>query len=271
MASKRVTDRQAAGREVLAAVAVHGAEATARLAAEVGGAAAGVGAAQAQLARRLEGLLAALVAADERHLDAAARLAGARRRRDEAARRLGRLLVAVRRLAAGIYGEGADGLLGWRGRVAQRPRPMLGQARRAVARLLDPAAARPARRFARVSVAEGEWVERLEPAIAELSAALDAVETARRRAESTLLAKVAALAAYDLAFARLVRWVEALFGLAGLPDLAVRVRPGRRRRARPASPLPDRPPSAARRPPSAASRRAVGGMRSRSPGGASSS
>lgn len=230
MASKMVVDRQGLGRQVLTAMEVHAGEVAAGLGEEVGEAAGGTGVMQRELRRRLEGRLAVLVAADEEHLDAVTELAGARGRRDPAAGELYRLLVRVRRLAVGIYGAGATELLGLCGRVSQRPVVMLRQARRAVGRLLDPAVPRPEKLFAGTTVDEGEWVERLAPMIEALARAVDEVNVARRRTESTLRAKTEALAAYDLAFGRLARYVEALFDLAGLPELASRLRPRARRR-----------------------------------------
>jgi hypothetical protein len=245
MASKMVVDRQAVGRDVLAALAVHDGEVADGLRREVGDAAGGVAELQATLRRRLEGRLEALVAADEEHLAATGDLAAARRRRDAAARELYRLLVGLRRLAEGLYGSGARELLRIEGRVAQRPVPMLRQARRMMARLADPAVPRPERRFASATADEGEWAELLAPAIEALAAALHSTDRARRRVESTLLAKTEALAAYDLAHGRLARYGEALFELAGLPEYASRLRPRGRRRARGAA---RRPPSALRQP-----------------------
>jgi hypothetical protein len=245
MASKMVVDRQARGADVLAALAVHGGEVADGLRREVGDAAGGVAQLQATLRRRLEGRLEALVAADEEHLAATGDLVAARRRRDAAARELYRLLVAVRKLAEGLYGTGAGELLRIEGRVAQRPVPMLRQARRVMARLADPAMTRPERRFASATADEGEWAELLAPAIEALAAALDSADRARRRAESTLLAKTEALAAYDLAHGRLARYGEALFELAGLPEYASRLRPRVRRRGRGAS---RRPPIELRQP-----------------------
>lgn len=247
MPSKMVVDRQELGRQVLAAMAVHAGEVAAGLGEVVGEAAGATGAMQRELRWRLEGRLAVLVAADEEHLDATAELTAARGRRDAAAGELYRLLVRVRRLAVGIYDAGAEGLLGLGGRVSQRPVVMLRQARRAVGRLVDPEVPRPEKLFAGTTVDEGEWVERLEPMIEALARAVDEVNVARRRTESTLRAKNEALAAYDLAFGRVARYLEALFHLAGLPELASRVRPrARRRPSPPASPplvLPeDAPP-----------------------------
>jgi hypothetical protein len=231
MASKMVVDRQAVGRDVLAALAVHDGEVADGLRREVGDAAGGVAGMQATLRRRLEGRLEALVAADEEQLAATGDLAAARRRRDAAARDLYRLLVAVRKLAEGLYGAGARELLRIQGRVAQRPVPMLRQARRVMARLADPAMPRPERRFASATADEGEWAELLAPAIEALAAALRSTDMARRRVESTLLAKTEALDAYDIAHRRLARYGEALFELAGLPEYASRLR--RRPSARP--------------------------------------
>lgn len=241
MASKMVTDRQRLGREVLAAIDAHAGEIAAALAADLGQPAAGSGALQHSLRQRLEERLEALVRADEEHLSALADLAGPRRRRDEAAAELGRWLVRVRRLAEGIYGDGAAGLLGLDGRISQRSVVLLRQARRAVAQIADPARPRPPQLFASDAVDETEWLARLRPPIAALDRALGEVARAARRAESTLAAKQAALADYDIAFGRLARFLESLFTLAGFPSFAARLRPGGGRlRATLGTSLPDR-------------------------------
>jgi hypothetical protein len=234
MPSKMITDRQAQGRQVSAAIGVHAGEAAASLERHVqsvlGETIGAIEEMQLTLQRVFDAQLGSLVDADEAHLDSEREAVGPRNQRDAARDELYGALTEVRRLADAIYGAGSLEPLGLTGPLSRRPEVLLRQARRAVMRLADPAAPRPEKLFATASVDEAEWIERLEPPIAALEQALEQVVFTRRRAESTLTAKNEALAVYDFAFGRTSRFMEALFDLSGLPSFASRLRPpvGRR-------------------------------------------
>jgi hypothetical protein len=236
MASKMVIDRQALGTQVSAAIAAHAGEAEAALDRQVrsllGDGVTGIEALQGTLRRALERHLALLVEADEAHLAAVGDLAAPRRRRDAGAAELYSGLVEVRRLAEGLWADRAEELLRLGGPVSQNPVTLLRQARRVLARLSDPATPRPEKRFDSAAVDETEWVARLAPPADALDKALSQLRFATRQTESTLQAKNEALAAYDLQFGRLSRFLEALFDLSGLPSFASRLRPPITRRGR---------------------------------------
>lgn len=229
MPSKMVTDRQAQGRQVSAAIGVHAGEVAASLDRQVRGilgeGVTAIEELQLTLQRAFDAQLAALVEADETHLDALAVLQGPRQQRDAASEELYAALTEVRRLADGLYGPGGATLLDVQGPLSRNPEVLLRQAKRAVARLSDPEVPRPQALFATAGVSDEEWIERLEPPIAAIEEAIDAVAAGRRHSESTLKAKNEALAAYDLAFGRTARFMEALFDLSGLPAFASRLRP----------------------------------------------
>ncbi|HEX2162468.1 MAG TPA: hypothetical protein VHM02_00825, partial [Thermoanaerobaculia bacterium] len=229
MPSKMVTDRQAVGAQVSAAIDTHAGEAAAALDRQVRSLL-GEGVTEIEellgtVRRLFDRHLALLVEADEAHLATVGNLADPRRGRDEAVARLSSALVEVRRLAEGLYGERAEELLRLGGAVSQNPVVLLRQARRVVARVADAGTPRPPKRFDSASVDEAEWLERLEPEIEALEQALSRVRFGRRQMESTLRAKNEALAAYDVAFGRTARFMEALLDLSGLSSFASRLRP----------------------------------------------
>jgi hypothetical protein len=234
MPSKMVTDRQTLGRQVSAAIGVHAGEVAASLDRQVRGilgeGVTAIEELQVTLQRAFDAHLAALVDADETHLDALAVLQPPRRRRDAVRDELFSALTDVRRLALALYGPAGEVLLDVRGPLSRNPEVLLRQASRAVTRLSDPEVPRPEALFATAAVSEEEWIERLEPPIAALEEAIAEVASARRQSESTLEAKNEALAAYDLTFGRTARFMEALFDLSGLPSFASRLRPPVNRR-----------------------------------------
>lgn len=234
MPSKMVTDRQALGAQVAAAIDIHAGEADAAFAHQVrsvlGRDEPRVGELQVTVRQVHDRYLALLVEADEAHVAATGDLAEPRRQRDEATTQLYTALVGVRQIAEGLYGDGTEELLRLGGPVSQNPVVLLRQAQRVVARLADPEVPRPERRVVS-AYDESEWVEQLGPPIEALEQVLSRLRSSLRRTESTLKAKNEALAAYDLAFGRVSRFMEALFDLAGLPSFASRLRPPIGRRA----------------------------------------
>jgi hypothetical protein len=73
------------------------------------------------------------------------------------------------------------------------------------------------------------YQEPLAAAVARLEAAQDAMQREQRELQITLMAKNRALAEHDACFMTVARTLEALFRLAGLTELADRVRPSARR------------------------------------------
>ncbi|MEM7481743.1 MAG: hypothetical protein AAF481_11260 [Acidobacteriota bacterium] len=236
MPSKMVTDRQKSALAVEAAATTHSADVSAALtpifALSVEGdeAVPDLGVLQRILGRRIQRMRLEMVSADEAHLDELADDDSPRRRRDEAADRLSVTLRSFRDLAEGIFGEGRGmPFLGLDTQVSRDPVVVLRQGRRAVERLRDESLPTPEFLLPSLSVDREDWATTLERDLQPLDEALERVAQEGREAEATLLAKQAAMDAYDRTFLQSARLLEALYRAAGLTELGDRVRPSTRR------------------------------------------
>lgn len=180
----------------------------------------------------------AVVAADEAHLAEVMDDRDPRRRRNLAAAEVRRVLVGIRRAAAGFFGtEEAAEVLNLEGLTSRDPVTLHRQATRVMERLRDPALVLPPSQLSGEAPDREGWAARLEPALAALKETNDAVGEEDREAELTLAAKRAALADHDQDVSALLRIVQGFLQLGDRRDLAEEVRPARlRRRARAASP-----------------------------------
>jgi hypothetical protein len=184
----------------------------------------------------------AMTAASEAHVSELADDQASRDRRDQAAVALRGAAARLRRTAEGAYGaKAAANLLAFEA-GSRDPRALEIQVDRVLARLTAAdLELPPALRGVAVDVAE--WAATLAPLHAELKAALAEVGRESREAESTLQAKKATVAEFDVTFARTARLAESLFANAGLVDIAAKVRPAPRRPGR-VDQLPEEPPAA---------------------------
>jgi hypothetical protein len=125
MPSKMITDRQAQGRQVSAAIGVHAGEAAASLERHVqsviGESIEAIEEMQLTLQRVFDAQLGSLVDTDEAHLDSEREAVGPRSRRDAARDELYSTLTEVRRLADALYGAGSLEPLGLTGPLSRRP------------------------------------------------------------------------------------------------------------------------------------------------------
>jgi hypothetical protein len=183
-----------------------------------------------------------MVAAAEAHVAELNDDQAARDRRDQAATALRDAAARLRRTAEGAYGpQAATNLLAFEA-GSRDPRALEIQVDRVLARLSSPDLELPTA-LAGVAVDVAEWAATITPLLTELKAALAEVGREVREAESTLQAKKAAIAEFDVTFGRTARLAESLFTNAGLVDIAAKVRPAARRPG-PADEAPDEPPVA---------------------------
>lgn len=172
----------------------------------------------------------AMVAADEAHSAELRDDEAPRQRRDEAAAVLYDILVAVRRAANGHFGSDlASRLLDLEGSTSQDPLTLYRQASRVVERLRNPELELPASQLGEEPDRES-WAAQLEPPLAALKAAIDAVEQEARDLDLTLADKQTALEEHDIDAGAIARTVEGFLRLAARRDLSEEVRPARLRR-----------------------------------------
>ena len=240
MPSKGVIDRQRVAQDVLQAARTHSQQVGEALAAQLGGFVAegeptpDFVAFQLLLARYLEDRLTRLVAADEIHLvelddDQAPRL-----RRDEAVAQLHVSLVRIRDVIKAAYGTVlGTNLLGIDGATSNDPLTLHRQASRALDRLREPKMELPAVQLGGVDVDLQGLADELQPATAELTAALREVRHEQRQREATLKLKNEAMGEVDAAIGGVGRVLIGCDEIAGFPSFAARIRltlPARRAR-----------------------------------------
>lgn len=192
-----------------------------------------------------------LVAADQRHLAELDNDRELRSRRDEVVNDLRSDFGQLRDTFRGLFGPDDAAKLALEGPTEREPATVLRVAQDVVLRLRDPAIALSQPRFQGFTVDTEALVAQLEPKTAELSAIFDELNRQARAAEVTQRQKNLAMEAFDATFLRIARLLEAIFELAGLSDLAARVRPSTHRPGRREAdeaddnetPQPDTPPA----------------------------
>ncbi len=188
-------------------------------------------------AEELEEWCRAMVEADAALQRSRATLRRRRRRRDRRAQRVYDFLATVRKLFKGLVAyEGAIDSLDMRGPTPRKPRALLNSARHAAGVLADPDqepacsfAARRAGRLKTSGLARRLTVrcDRLAEALAAVTAG-EAAEVAALEAQRQAIEEVSRLCL------KTARLFELLLENLGLPTLASSVRPGVKRRGRPA-------------------------------------
>ncbi len=169
-----------------------------------------------------------MVTTDRAYRDQRTRESLARGQRNTAAKEVNRQVVGIRRAFAGIYDAEKLAELGFARRTPQQPAELLEQASHLVARLSVPGLDLSGGRFGRFELAPGLWAK-LAEAVAELHRAIDELARQQRQTEALKLAKDNGLDDYNRWFLWTARTVESLCKLAGLDDVAKRVRPSSRR------------------------------------------
>jgi hypothetical protein len=234
MGSKMVVDRQKSAEAVLAAGRTHKDPLTSWFG-ESFGADAGPAVALivSKAIARLERDLAAMVRADDANLSELADDAGALAARDGSAADTYAALTELREVGTAVYGADHMRRLGFEGSTPQDAT--------AIARLADfvlanvATVAPPAPRKTGLTLDASQWTAPLTASAGALKAALSNVATEKREAESTLVAKNAAVAAYDKSFSVAANLLSAFLASAGQKELARRVRPSTRKPGQTAS------------------------------------
>jgi hypothetical protein len=137
-----------------------------------------------------------------------------------------------------------------------------------LAALVDPSVTLPSPRRQSLSLYRQAFAQELEKDLANLEEALTVVAREVREAEATLSAKNTALRAHNDAYARTTAWLAGACELAGLAELAAKVRPVRRvshattpEPGKPADPAPVVPPTEEQERALRAKRPALGGQK----------
>jgi len=239
MLSKMVTNRLRKAAQVEAAVKMHGGlaaeavEEDLRLLMEEGDAPPAVLEMLRLLGRKLARARQVLEAADGAHRLELDDDAAPRRLRDAAAREVYFAVSRLRAVFRGLYGIAvATELLGVGGRTAEDPLVLHSQAQRILKRFTAPDLRLPEFEVAGMGMEPEACVARLRPSVDRLGLALREVNRQRRAAEATLKAKTEALRDYDRTYQGVAKTLEGLLTLAGLEELARRVRPTQRKASR---------------------------------------
>lgn len=246
MASRMVTNREKAVREVASAAREHAGRAAesiaARLAQELreGETVPNVPLFLELLSRLLARQADQLAASDEGHLGERGLRSDIRSRRIAALSAVRKALIDIRIAFDGAYGDGATAKVFNLETVIGRDSQLaLRQALRVLARLDEGLPPLPPLRVAGFEGNPLEWTSTLRPAAQELGRILEEAATTKRHTQALLSVKHERLEKFDSAYAQTAQMVEAFFKFAEMPDQARQVRPrARRTLGRPAEEQP---------------------------------
>jgi hypothetical protein len=155
--------------------------------------------------------------------------AGPREERDEAAAEVRSLLVDLRAAVDTVYGPTGLRKLGIDAAVPSDPSVLASLGARVREALVDKKVKLPKARRGGLNIDRGAFASGLETHLPKLKSALKSTAKEAREADETLRGKQTAQRDYDLAFSRGAAWLSATFALAGLDELAGKVRPSGRR------------------------------------------
>jgi hypothetical protein len=233
MPSKQVTDRQKSGSSVVAAGEAHADRVATELDAVLspylrkGEKIPNLALFMHLVTRALADARDAMVAADEAHQAELADDAAPREARDEAATALYAEITDLREWLTGLYGAAATKRLGFSDITPRDPVALERFAGEITGALGSQPLPKPRRKGVRWAPAE--TIQQIDALRASLRQHLKDVAREAREAEATVIAKSAAMAAYDERFSRVATCLAGVFRLAGPVDLAARVRPSARR------------------------------------------
>ncbi len=151
-----------------------------------------------------------------------------RKSRDEAFKALNPHVKGIKDIFRGACGDTEATDLGFSLRMPERAADLQEQAEHLVDRLSSPQEL-PVIRYRGVDLDPAAVVEEMRPLVERLGVALEELTREERQSEAMKIAKDEAIAAYDRSFLWAAGSAESLFKLAGLPEIAKRVRPSSRR------------------------------------------
>ena len=173
----------------------------------------------------------AMVEADEATRMEKDEASGVREDRDRVASELRGQYVRQRDALIKLHDERVAKMAGFETTVEQEPSPLTLQVRRAINRLKSGEVVFE-KTFAGIRIDAVEYGKELEPLLEELETIMRGLDVEVRETEGMIQAKADAIAAHDLLFIPGAQCIEAAFKMAGMPELAKKVRPSVRRAGR---------------------------------------
>ncbi len=170
-----------------------------------------------------------VVTTDRDYRDQKAREAISRERRDDRVTAVNTGVIDLRQAFTGIYSDGKLAEFGFARRTPSRPGELEEQTTYLVQRLSDPDLDLTGSRYDKLQLDAHNMAQGLIKSVETLHQATDELAQQVRKTEALKLAKDNALARYNKSFLWIARTVESLCHLAGLDEVAQRVRPSQRR------------------------------------------
>ena len=170
-----------------------------------------------------------VVATDRQYRDQKARESISRRHRDDQVDSVTSEVLGLRKALTGILSDDKLAELGFARRTPTRPEVLQEQASHLVERLGDSESDMSGSRYRNLQLDVSDLAQELNVAVEALQTASDDLVREERETEVLKLAKDEALTTYNQSFLWIARTVEALCRLAGLDEVAKRVRPSQRR------------------------------------------
>ncbi len=170
-----------------------------------------------------------MVETDRAYRDQRTRETLFRGRRDEQVAAVNSAVVGLRRAFTGFYRDEMLAEVGFARRTPQQPRELLEQATHLAVRLADPDLELTGSRFDDVELEVPKLAQKLAAPVDQLKLASDELAREERQTEALKLVKDEALAEHNKRFVWIARTVESFCRLAGLDEVAKRVRPSGRR------------------------------------------
>ena len=238
MASKQVTDREKSARAVAAAAETHAAQIAAGFARELavhvrpGETLPDTGLLARLIGRKIAADNAALVAADRAHEQELSDDDGPREDRDAAAARVRSVLVDLRAAIESTYGARGLTLLGLGDAIAVDPSVLATAGGNAQKALKDSTIQLPKPKRAGMTIDRAAFALDLTAELPALQKALAKVATEDREKEATQRVKNEAMVKNDASFTSGADFLAVSCQVAGLVDIAAKVRPSGRRPGR---------------------------------------
>lgn len=238
MTSKLVTDREKSARAVEAAAETHAAQIAAGFQRELsihlraGETLPDTGLLARLIGRKIAADNAALVAADRAHEKELSDDAGPREDRDAAAVKVRSVLVDLRAAIESAYGARGLTLLGLGDAIAVDPSVLAAAGGNVQKALKDPTLQLPKPKRAGMTIDRAAFALDLTAELPALQKALAKVATEDREKETTQQAKNEAMAKNDASFTSGAAFLAVSCQVAGLVDIAAKVRPSGRRPGR---------------------------------------